>query len=290
MGKTVDKGFREFHGTLTPTREQSQSAKRHRVLIEICLKKSFEMTRFVPIGSFGNGTSIRGYSDVDYFACIPNKNLYEDSFTTLQAVREVLLGRFQDADITMRPPAVRVRFGADASDSTEIVPADFLQGDHGGNFIYKIADGTGGWLRSSPDAHHTYVDQVDRKLGGKVKPLVCVLKAWKYYHGAPIRSFYLEMYIAHYTSQKKSILFSKDVRNILTLLWENQLPALPDPKGIIGNISPCATKEQKFHALDKLDFAFTRAEEARAAENAGKISDAFYWWNVVFAKKFPSYD
>jgi len=290
MGKTVDDGFREFHGTLTPTREQSQSAKRHRVSIEICLKNSFEMTRFVHTGSFGNGTSIRGYSDVDYFACIPTKNLYEDSLTTLQEVREVLLGRFQDADITIKQPAVRVSFGADAFDSIEIVPADFLQGDHGGNFIYEIADGAGGWLRSSPDAHHTYVDEVNRKLGGKVKPLVSVLKAWKYFHGVPIRSFYLEMYVAQYASKIKSILFSKDVSNILTLLWENQLAALPDPKGIIGNISPCATKEQKSHALDKLDFSSTRAEEARAAETAGKISDAFYWWNVVFARKFPSYD
>ena len=290
MGKTVDEGFREFHGTLTPTRVQSQSAKRHGASIRTCLLNSFEVTRFVRTGSFGNGTSIRGYSDVDYFACIPRENLDEDSFTTLQEVREVLLGRFQDADITIRPPAVRVRFGTDASDSTEIVPADFIQRDNSGNLIYEIADGAGGWLRSSPDAHNNYVDEVDRKLGGKVKPLVSVLKAWKYYHGVPIRSFYLEMYVAQYTSQKKSILYSRDVRNILKLLWENQLAALQDPKGIIGNISPCSTKAQKSHALSKLEFASTRAKEARAAENAGKISDAFYWWNVVFAKKFPSYD
>ncbi len=290
MGKTVDEGFREFHGTLTPTRVQSQSAKRHGASIRTCLLNSFEVTRFVRTGSFGNGMSIRGYSDVDYFACISTKNLYEDSFTTLQEVREVLLGRFQDADITIRPPAVRVRFGTDASDSTEIVPADFIQRDNGGNLIYEIADGAGGWLRSSPDAHNNYVDEVDRKLGGKVKPLVSVLKAWKYYHGANIRSFYLEMYVAQYASQKKSILYSRDVSNILKVLWENQLAALQDPKGIIGNISPCSTKAQKSHALSKLDFASTRAEEARAAENAGKISDAFYWWNVVFAKKFPSYD
>jgi len=165
VGKTVDEGFRKFHGTLTPTREQSQSAKRHGASIRTCLIKSFEVIRFVPIGSFGNGTSIRGYSDVDYFACIPPKNLDENSTRTLQAVREVLRDRFQDAAISMRPPAVQVRFGTDASDSTEIVPADFLQGDHGGNFIYEIADGAGGWLRSSPDAHNTYVDEVDRKFG-----------------------------------------------------------------------------------------------------------------------------
>ena len=164
MEKTVDEGFREFHGTLTPTREQSQSAKRHRVSIELCLKNGFEMTRFVRTGSFGNGTSIRGYSDVDYLACIPPKNLDDDSFTTLQEVREVLLGRFQDAEVTIRPPVVRVRFGADTFDYTEIIPADFIQRDTGGNLIYEIADGASGWLRSSPDAHKNYVDEVDRKL------------------------------------------------------------------------------------------------------------------------------
>lgn len=79
MGKTVDQGFREFHGMLTPTREQSQSTKRHRTSIETCLINSFEMTRFVPTGSFGNGTSIRGYSDIDYFACLPTKNHNENS-------------------------------------------------------------------------------------------------------------------------------------------------------------------------------------------------------------------
>src|SRR5260370_4326789 len=133
---TVDEGFREFHGTLTPTRGESQAAKSHRTSIEGCLKKSFEITRFVRTGSFGNGTSIRGYSDVDYFVCIPRKNLKQNSFTTLQEVREVLFDRFQDAAITIRPPAVRVRFGTDASESTEIVPADFIQRDEGGNLIY----------------------------------------------------------------------------------------------------------------------------------------------------------
>ncbi len=290
MTKTVDEGFREFHGTLTPTRGESQSAKRHRASIEKCLINNFEITRFVPTGSFGNGTSIRGYSDVDYFACIPTKNLNENSFTTLQEVREGLFDRFQDADISIRPPAIRVRFGTDASDSTEIVPADFIQIDKGGNLIYKIADGTGGWMRSSPDAHNNYVDEVDRRLGSKVKPLVRLLKVWKYYHGAPIRSFYLEMQVAQYASQKKSIIYSRDVRNILKLLWDNQLATLKDPKGISGNISTCSSEAQKSHALSKLEFVFTRAEEAREAEKSGKIIDAFYWWNVVFAGKFPSYD
>jgi len=93
MGKTVDEGFRIFHGTLTPTLGESQVAKNHRASIEACLKSNFEMNRFFRTGSFGNGTSIRDYSDVDYFACIPTENLKQNSFTTLQVVRKALIDR-----------------------------------------------------------------------------------------------------------------------------------------------------------------------------------------------------
>jgi len=289
VAKTVDEGFREFHGTLTPTRGESQAAKSHRASIEACLKSNFEMNRFFRTGSFGNGTSIQGYSDVDYFACIPAENLKQNSFTTLQEVRKALIDHFQGTDVSISTPAVKVCFGTDASESTEIVPADFVKRDKDGNHIYKIPDSGGGWMRSSPDAHNNYVDQVDQELGGKVKPLVRLLKAWKYYRGVPIRSFYLEMRVAKYASRQDFIDYSWDLRNVFKSLWDNQLAALKDPKGISGHISPCSSDAQRSDALSKLKTALGRAEKARQAEKAGKISDAFYWWNLLFSGAFPSY-
>ncbi len=289
MTKTVDEGFREFHGTLTPTRGESQAAKSHRASIETCLIKHFEMNRFFRTGSFGNGTSIRDYSDVDYFACIPTENLKQNSFSTLQEVRKALIDRFQDTDISIRTPAVRVCFGTDASEPTEIVPADFIKRDEDGNHIYEIPDSDGGWMRSSPDAHNNYAYEVNKRLDGKVKPLVRLLKAWKYYHGVPIRSFYLEMRVAKYASRQDFIDYSWDLRNIFKSLWDNQLAALKDPKGISGHISPCSSEAQRSDALSKLKTALGRAEKALQAERAGKISDAFYWWTLLFAGEFPSY-
>ena len=292
MAKTVDNGFRKFHGTLLPTLEESQAAKSHRASIDTCLKNKFGTTRFFRTGSFGNGTSIRCYSDVDYFACIPTKNLEQNSVTTLQEIRDVLLERFPNRDIYIRPPAVKVCFGTDASESTEIVPADFIERDKDGNHIYEIANGNGdgGWIPSSPDAYNNYVDEVDREFNGEVKQLVRLLKAWKYYCGVPVKSFYLEMFATRYASQKSSINHSKDIRNIFSLLWNIQLAALKDPKGICGRISPCSSEGRKSDALSKLEIALTRAEEAREAEKAGKMSDAFCWWNLVFARKFPIID
>jgi hypothetical protein len=75
MATTVEEGFRIFHQRLTPTATETAAAKSHRATIEACLKNNFEITRFFRTGSFGNGTSVRNFSDVDYFASIPNRHL-----------------------------------------------------------------------------------------------------------------------------------------------------------------------------------------------------------------------
>ena len=111
-------------------------------------------------------------------------------------------------------------------------------------------------MRSSPDAHNKYVVEINKKFGGKVKPLVRLVKAWKYYCGVPICSFYLEMRVAKYASQQDYIDYSCDVRNILKWLWDGQLAALQDPKGISGYILPCSSEAQKSDALSKLETAF----------------------------------
>jgi len=289
MAKTVEEGFQIFHSRLTPTGVESEAAKRHRSSIEACLKDNFEIMRFFRTGSFGNGTSIRGYSDVDYFASIPTKNLKQNSDATLRVVQDALDARFPNTGVTLRTPAVLVPFGMDATESTEVVPADFTTKDKNGYHIYEIADGAGGWMKSSPDAHNAYVADVDGKLSNKVKPLVRFLKAWKYYRNVPISSFYSELRVAMYASGENSIVYSIDVKNILKMLWDNQLSAIQDPKGISGYIYPCSTDAKKSDALSKLETALVHAQKARDAEKAEKINDAFYWWNLIFDGHFPAY-
>ena len=289
MAKTVEEGFREFHVRLTPTGGESEAAKGHRASIEACLKKNFEITRFFRTGSFGNGTSIRGHSDVDYFASIPRGNLKQDSKATLREVRKALDARFPNTGVVVRTPGVVVPFGTEKSEWTEVVPADLIKKDKKGYGIYEIADGAGGWMRSSPDAHNAYVASVDKRLGKKVRPLVRFLKAWKYYRNVPISSFHLELRVAKYAAGETYISYSIDVRAVLKLLWDKKLAAMQDPMGMSGYIHPCATEAQKADALSKLKTALDRAQKARTAESAEKISDAFDWWNLVFDGHFPNY-
>jgi hypothetical protein len=288
MPKTIHEGFNEFLSRLTPTASESEAAKKHRASIEACLKSNFDLEKFFRTGSFGNGTSISGYSDVDYFACIPNRNLVSNSQTSLTKVRDVLNNRFPTTGVRVSCPAVKVPFGTEGRESTEVVPAEDVSTSKNGYRIYNIPDCSGGWMQSSPDAHNTYVREVDKKLNGKVKPLIRFVKAWKYYQQVPISSFYLELRVANYAEKQSSTAYDIDVKDVFALLNRIDLAKMQDPMGISGYIEPCATQTQLRDAKSKLTTALSRAEKAVAARESD-VQEAFHQWNLVYNANFPSY-
>jgi hypothetical protein len=289
MPRTIAEGFRDFLTKLTPSESESEAAKSHRNSIKTRLEKDFDyLNRFTRIGSFGNGTSISGYSDVDYLACLPRKHLTENSNSSLVKVRNSLDDRFPNTDVHVDCPAVVCPFGNSKSESTEIVPADEME-ERSGYKIYDIPDCAGGWMKASPDAHNDYVASINGKLGGKVKPLIRFLKAWKYFRAVPISSFYLELRVAKYASGESAIVYDIDVKNILCQLRDSKLADMQDPMGVSGYIHPCKTDAQYQDALSKLDTAATRAVNARDAAAKENISDAFDCWRLVYNYEFPTY-
>lgn len=288
MPRTVDEGFRDFLYKLTPSNSESRAAKSHRESIESCLKAKVELSRFFRTGSFGNGTSISGYSDVDYFASISENNLSENSTIALTQVRDALDTRFPRTGVRVNCPAVKVPFGTEAKENTEVVPAK-LHSVRDEHLIYEIPDCSGGWMFSSPDAHNTYVHEVNQKLGGKVKPLIRFIKAWKFYQQVPISSFYLELRVAKYAEGESSILYYFDVKRVFSLLHGCNLGSMQDPVGISGYIKPCLSDVKLEEARSKVATALSRAEKAFSAKSKGDIKEAFSWWNLLYNGNFPSY-
>lgn len=288
MPRTVDEGFRDFLAKLTPLNGETAAAKEHRKSIEQCIRSNFGLDRFWRTGSFGNGTSIAGYSDVDYMASIPRKKLKQNSTTSLTVLRNVLAARFPKTGVRSACPAVVVPFGINRKETTEVTPADFVKSS-GGHSVYDIPDCNGGWMKSSPDAHNSYVRGIDQSLSNKVKPLVRFIKAWKYFREVPVSSFYLELRVAKYASGESVISYAIDVEHVFQELHRIELSKIRDPMGVSGYISPSSTQVQLNDAKSKLATAASRASKARAAEVSGNIKDAFYWWNLLFDGRFPSY-
>jgi hypothetical protein len=110
---------------------------------------------------------------------------------------------------------VVVPFGTEISETTEVVPVDYLREEVGEN-LYHMPDSNGGWKYSSPELHKYYVDHYNDQLSSKLKPLIRYMKAWKFYQSVPVSSFYLEMFTARYASGEKSIIFDIDIKNIFS--------------------------------------------------------------------------
>ena len=288
MPRDIKRGFDDFHNKIKTSKVETATAKSHRSSIESCLKNNFGLNRFTRIGSFGNGTNISGYSDVDYLACLPRNALTNTSSASLTKVRNALNIRFSSTNVKVSTPAVVCPFGTYKSEDTEVVVADYIKVKNGFK-IYEIADSNDGWMEVSPDAHNDYVSRIDKKHYGKVKPLIRFIKAWKYYRDVPISSFYLEMRVAKYADDESSIVYDIDVKNILAMLDDNKLAKIQDPTGMSGYISPCKTEAFKRDALSKLSTAATRAKNARIAEGNEDTKKAFDWWRLLYNDKFPTY-
>ena len=286
--RTVDEGFRDFLTKLTPSRGESAAATKHRQSIKQCIQSHFGLNRFWRTGSFGNGTSISGHSDVDYMASIPTKELKQNSSTSLTELRNALAARFPNTGVRSACPAVVVPFGFDRKETTEVTPADCVAKSDG-FLVYDIPDCEGGWMKTSPDAHNSYVRGIDQSLSNKVKPLVRFIKAWKYFRDVPVSSFYLELRVAKYASGESSIVYAIDVERVFRELQRIGLAQIRDPMGVSGYVSASRTEAQLNDAKSKLATAASRAVKANAAAQSGNIKDAFYWWNLLFDGKFPSY-
>jgi len=291
MPRTIDQGFSDYLQKLTPSDAETESAKNHRASIEECLQNTLGMTRFFRTGSFGNGTSVFGYSDVDYFVEFPVTMLKKDSSKSLKAIQEALARTFWDTDITVESPAVRLHF-SNGKEITEVVPADKLQDGKWGA-IYDIPSPNNAWMKSSPEAHKAFVKYWDGQLENKVRPLIRFLKSWKFENQVPISSFYLELAIAAYSKAeaeaKRGIQYHVDIYCMLNQLLRNNLADMTDPMGISGQIPACASTQQYADALSKLRSGASAATNAFESARKNNLSDAFEYWKQMFGDSFPNY-
>lgn len=285
MTRDVNEAFASLLSWLTPSGTESAKAASHRLSIKACLEANFGMTNFFRAGSFGHGTSIRGYSDVDYFAVIPTDRLKRNSSLTLRQVKEALAARFTFTPVYVDSPAVAVQFGSEGWERHEITPVDLLF--HTGRYnVYDMPNRYGDWMKSSPLGLNAYVNAENDRLNKKAKPLIRLIKLWNYNAGVGLRSIYIELRVAEYLRGESAVVYPVDVLRALRHLKTKNLARMRDPLGLGADIFPCSGAERPT-AYSKLSTAVARAEKAYHAPDP---REAFAWWTKVFGGDFPAYD
>lgn len=253
MSQTSHAWLSELTSYYTPSATQFDGAKSHKDSIEARLDYVLGVYRMFEIGSLRHGTGVWLYSDADYLVSL--KGIQPASpWTMLTRVKEALQARFPSTTIGIRQPAVVCHF---SDGVVEVVPGYICAG--GG---YMIANPVGGWMKSYPEDHNRYVNEINTNHKGGAKKLARHLKIWKYLRNVPVSSCYLEMRAAKYLSNETTYAPLFDLHEMLKHLQSVELAALNDPTGLGSRFGSCSSDATKSDALSKLDTAVRRAKKA----------------------------
>lgn len=290
MAKEVADNFQRYLDRLAPMPSELKMGAVHRASVKSCLTKAFGTYSLFETGSIRNGTGIRHFSDTDYFAVIRKEDLRSNSREQLRRLKDDLQYTFwRTKNIRVNSPAVTIPFGTYRSENLEITPCFFngtMRTPLGDRKSYGIPNGSGGWMLASPQAHKAFVEYQDRRLMGGLRPLIKLIKAWKFERNVPVASFYLELRIASMFAGRQRVYLISDVFSVLNTLCENELPRVRDPMHVSGYVNPSSTNEKRRTALSKLDTARSRARKALHYFDRD-LKRSLYYWRLLFGPNFP---
>ncbi|MVU80849.1 hypothetical protein GPX89_26795 [Nocardia sp. ET3-3] len=268
---------------VTPSPDRQLVADR-RALIDRLLKSAGVWMTFES-GSFTHGTAIPGHSDVDLMGRISAaERPVSPSWALTKAKNALAVESWRFRELKVGSPAVKIQFST--GPHFEVAPA-YYSSRKGSDDVFVIPGPNEEWVESVPAAHNRYVSAQNDRLGKKVKPLVRLLKAWKYHNGVPISSTYLELRAAQHAAGESSIYYDIDMRVVLLKMISSNLAAMNDPIGIVTRIRPCSSEQNRLTALAAIRRAHAALERAYVAK---KTRDASEYWKsmyTLFGAAFP---
>lgn len=146
------------------------------------------------VGSYGRGTSVKGFSDVDMLMRLPyetyvqyNNYVGNGQSALLQKVKSAVQKTYSSTDVGGDGQVVVVKFTDGIK--FEIVPA-FLNKDD--SFTYSDSNNGGKWRTCNPIAEISAINASNNQHNKKVKHLVRIMKAWKVKNNVPITGMLIE--------------------------------------------------------------------------------------------------
>jgi hypothetical protein len=288
MELTTAQAFAQFLEGLTATDYQKTSIiQARKKTVDDRLLEKFPTTSDMPyrngilMGSAAKGTIIRPFDDIDVLAVFSNErnawNKYRwDSKSFIYRIRRAYTG-VSVQQVGTRGQAVRVFYKSGGY--VDVAPV-FDTGDD----VYKLPNGTGGWINTAPAVANQWFSMRNQELNYHLAPVVRLIKAWNRAHSKHMRSFHLETVAGTVFASLDS-----NYRDALRKFFEwapNQLN-VDDPGGQSGDLSGYLTWITREQLRQGLVSAADSASKAIAAEARGDHIDAKRLWGIILGNDFP---
>lgn len=278
---------------LSPSSAETVAFANHRKSLSKLLKAN-GASNVIPIGSRRRGTALRDISDFDLLVQFPRKLLIRrgrevSSGAALNRIRKAVSLRYPLTSVRTDKQAVVVGFQSTGA-SIDLVPAFFAE--PGADFkeparnypVYKIPDGYGGWIASSPHAYDTLLSAADKRSGHKLRRVSQLLKLWAncYSPALPLSSFAFEMLLVQTDICRPGRSYSHCLWSAFKLLASREAYRLSDPLLLSDEIRLSRTLRQS--ALIRKRARLARIEARRAIRERNP-RESLLGWERVFNHK-----
>lgn len=272
---------------IQPQEGELSVAESHRTSVRRRLFNSFETASTPVMGSHARGTAIRLHSDLDVLLILrKNEVKWGDrvvsSDTILQRVKDDLQSRYPFTTVRRDVMAVALDFG-NGKESLDLVPGLFSR-FASSRPVYRIPDGAGDWMETSPAAHDQYFATQHVRSGNKLRKVSQLIKWWKHARqpAMPIRSFYVDMLLAGEGLCLGAKTYGKCLCDFFEAVVQRECAGYVDPCGIAGRIALAPTSAQRDTAFRAAVYARDHARWGLAAEIRGDHVEANRQWSLVF--------
>jgi hypothetical protein len=241
------------------------------------------------IGSYGRETLVRWERDIDMIVSFSDDPYWPrytgDSRAFLYWIRDGLNNEYPGTKVSSKEVAVRMMLSDDLQ--VDVVPA-FGRDAQGAGFF--IPNGSRGWQATNPLYHDQLVTNSNVRLGGQLKPLIRVLKAWNIANGSHLRSFHVEMMVERMW-QERTALPALPIATASSLTsaagWVAQ--RFPDPWMTSQYIDSYLSNSERALVVGFFKTDGANAAKANVAEAAGRHIEAVDLWDAIFARKVAAF-
>lgn len=249
------------------------------------------------IGSYGRSTAVLWIKDVDVVVFLPEDALERTPDAVLLGLRRVLEG-YPEAAVSAVGQCRSIRVDFDEHGfRLDVVPA--VAPDGLGAPLRVPDRAKAQWIDSDPLGYGKHLSRVNRENGGKVVPLVKLVKAWRD-EVMTIRrpkSYLLEVMVLRAVENNAICtdgaswpallggLFGHWASKYADLMDEGSgVPRVLDPQ--VGHLISSSWSRNEFETfLRRVRDAERAAERALEAENEAEAAEE---WGTLFAKHWPS--